>query len=93
MTDVVLPNLFGEHGRPAYNSFVATFCHEVAQGRTPTVSGDRTIPLLHAQDAAAELMSAAASRTDGEIAPPGQEHTISEVLALIEECHDDLCTW
>lgn len=87
MTDVVLPNLFGEHGRPAYNSFVATFCHEVAQGRTPTVSGDRTIPLLHAQAASAELMSAAASRTDGEIAPPGQEHTISEVLALIEECH------
>ena len=30
--DVLLPNLFGEHGRPAYNSFVATFCHEVAAG-------------------------------------------------------------
>ena len=36
--DVVLPNLFGEHGRPAYNSFVATFCHEVAHGRQPEVT-------------------------------------------------------
>ena len=25
LADVLLPNLFGEHGRPAYNSFVATF--------------------------------------------------------------------
>ena len=33
--DLLLPNLFGEHGRPGYNSFVATFAHEVAAGRTP----------------------------------------------------------
>ena len=49
MADVLLPNLFGEHGRPGYNSFVATFCHEVRTGRQPQVTGDRPIPLLHAQ--------------------------------------------
>ena len=42
--DVLLPNLFGEHGRPAYNSFVATFAHDVAAGRDPTVIGDRPSP-------------------------------------------------
>ena len=30
--DVVLPNIFGEHGRPFYNSVVATFCHQLATG-------------------------------------------------------------
>jgi UDP-2-acetamido-2,6-beta-L-arabino-hexul-4-ose reductase len=30
--DVALPNLFGEHGRPDYNSFVATFVAAVARG-------------------------------------------------------------
>ena len=35
LADVLLPNIFGEHGRPAYNSFVATFCHEIAAGRNP----------------------------------------------------------
>ena len=35
VTDVRLPNLFGEHGRPRYNSVVATFCHLLATGAEP----------------------------------------------------------
>ena len=57
-TDVVLPNLFGEHGRPSYNSFVATFADAVAHDRSPSVTGDREVPLLHAQDAADALVQA-----------------------------------
>ena len=44
-----LPNLFGEHGRPGYNSFVATFCHEIAAGRQPD-RDRRRVPLMHAQE-------------------------------------------
>ena len=88
MADVVLPNLFGEHGRPAYNSFVATFCHEVAHGRTPTVSGDRAIPLLHAQAAAAALVDASRSRVTTQLAPEGTERGISEVLNLVLGYHE-----
>lgn len=84
MTDMVMPNLFGEHGRPGYNSFVATFCHEVAQGRTPTVSGDRAIELLHAQRAAEALIQAAEARTDGVVEPRGTYRGISEVLGLLQ---------
>jgi UDP-2-acetamido-2,6-beta-L-arabino-hexul-4-ose reductase len=54
--DVVLPNLFGEHGRPHYNSVVATFCRLLANGGTPQVDHDRTLDLLHATDAAALLL-------------------------------------
>ena len=50
-TDVLLPNLFGEHGRPGYNSFVATFAHDAAAGRVPASLADRPIRLLHAQAA------------------------------------------
>jgi UDP-2-acetamido-2,6-beta-L-arabino-hexul-4-ose reductase len=85
--DVLLPNLFGEHGRPGYNSFVATFCHEVAHGRSPTVTNDRTVPLLHAQAAAQALMDAAAQRSDAEVVPTGTEHRISRILELINRCH------
>lgn len=55
-TDVLLPNLFGEHGRPFYNSVVATFSHLLAEGGTPTVDTDRELTLLHAQDAADVLL-------------------------------------
>ena len=85
--DVRLPNLFGEHGRPAYNSFVATFAHEVAHGRQPTVSGDRQIALLHAQDAAEALVAAAESCSNGTERPAGEEHGIGEVLGLLNEFH------
>lgn len=86
--DVVLPNIFGEHGRPAYNSFIATFCHEIANGGKPRVIQDRSVPLLHAQTAAALLIEAAARREDHEVAPAGSEHRVSAILARIVEYHD-----
>lgn len=84
--DLLLPNLFGEHGRPGYNSFVATFAHEVAAGRTPLVSNDRYIELLHVQDAAAALIGAMGS--DSRHMVDGEPIKITSVLALLREFHD-----
>ncbi len=83
--DLLLPNLFGEHGRPHHNSFVATFVHEVASGGTPSVTNDREIPLLHAQEAAALLI--AAMGDDGRTVVSGEPHSISEVAELLERTH------
>jgi UDP-2-acetamido-2,6-beta-L-arabino-hexul-4-ose reductase len=57
--DIHLPNLFGEHGRPFYNSVVSTFCHLLATGGTPTIDRDKDMTLLHAQDAADVLLGEA----------------------------------
>ncbi|QCX26476.1 NAD-dependent epimerase/dehydratase family protein [Nocardioides jishulii] len=84
--DLLLPNLFGEHGRPGYNSFVATFAHEVAAGRTPSVTGDREIELLHAQDAAAALIEALGSDVCEVV--PAEAIAISEVLRFFLETHE-----
>lgn len=79
--DVLLPNLFGEHGRPGYNSFVATFCHEVAAGKEPHVN-DNTVELLHAQDAAQSLIDGLTGPTRIE-RPQGEKHRVSDVLDLL----------
>lgn len=84
--DQVLPNLFGEHGRPGYNSFVATFAHEVAAGREPSVTGDREIALLHAQDAAASLIEALG--TNARKVVEAESLAISEVLRFFTETHE-----
>lgn len=55
--DLRLPNLFGEHGRPGYNSFVATFVRAAIDENPPTVQ-DREVGLLHVQRAAASIISA-----------------------------------
>ena len=85
LSDVVLPNLFGEHCRPHYNSFVATFCSEVALGRAPAVVRDHEVPLLHAQGAAEILLnevSATASRT---VSPAGKPTRVPDVLRILRE--------
>ena len=86
--DVRLPNIFGEHGRPHYNSFVATFCHTLASEQMPVVEVDSVVPLLHAQDAAEVLAEAAADRRDHQVRPAGAPHAVSDVLATLVEMHD-----
>lgn len=55
--DVRLPNIYGEHGRPFYNSVTATFCHQLAAGDEPRIDVDRELTVLHAQDAADLLLA------------------------------------
>nr|WP_241979419.1 NAD-dependent epimerase/dehydratase family protein [Cryobacterium suzukii] len=62
--NTLLPNLFGEHGRPFYNAVTATFCHLISQGEQPTVQQDKELTLLHAQDAA-DLLIEAGREIDG----------------------------
>lgn len=80
--DLVLPNLFGEHGRPDYNSFVATFCDRLADGQSTEVRQDRDVPLLHAQEAAQHLV-AALDGPDGQRPVPAVERRISDVAGLL----------
>jgi len=54
--DLRLPNVYGEHGKPHYNSVVATFCRVLADGDAPRVHEDRELDLVHATDAAAVLL-------------------------------------
>jgi UDP-2-acetamido-2,6-beta-L-arabino-hexul-4-ose reductase len=83
LIDVVLPNLFGEGGRPDYNSFVATFCHRLATGTAPIIDVDREVELLHAQDAAQVLIAALEGGGSATRRVPGTPYRVSEVLAQL----------
>jgi UDP-2-acetamido-2,6-beta-L-arabino-hexul-4-ose reductase len=82
-TDVVLPNIFGEGGRPHYNSFVATFCAELVAGREPSVVLDRELELLAAQDAADVLIGAVEAVLTTELRPRGTETSVAAVLEIL----------
>ncbi|MCA2213265.1 polysaccharide biosynthesis C-terminal domain-containing protein [Jidongwangia harbinensis] len=73
--DVLLPNLFGEHGRPNYNSVIATFCRLLADGGVPQVTGDRELDLLHITDAAAILLGV----VDGEAEVPMARRSVTRL--------------
>lgn len=78
--NIILPNLFGEFGRPFYNSFIATFCDMIANGDKPEIAQDVELPLLHAQDAAELLLH---SISDGNITVPATNRTVSSVRSML----------
>jgi UDP-2-acetamido-2,6-beta-L-arabino-hexul-4-ose reductase len=87
VADVHLPNLFGEHGRPNYNSVVATFCDALAHGGKPKLLDDRLIQLLHAQDAADSMLDLIDEAATGLFQPQGVEIKVSGLMEKLEEFH------
>ena len=79
--DVGLPNLFGEHGQPHYNSFVATFADAVGRDEKPQIT-DRPVALLHAQTAAQVLVDALTT-AEKRLDPPGTRTTVREVFEVL----------
>jgi UDP-2-acetamido-2,6-beta-L-arabino-hexul-4-ose reductase len=79
ITLAILPNLFGEHGRPNYNSFVATFAARVAAGQMPQINVDYPIPLMHVQDGIAAMIAAWSGGFEGILEPHGPSLMVSEV--------------
>lgn len=83
--DVALPNIFGEHGRPKYNSFVATFVHATIAGEDVTIN-DNQVGLLHVQDAAQSLLDGLTSEA-ADLSPGPESHGVQEVWDLLQEFH------
>ena len=78
--DVKLPNLFGEGGRPFYNAVTSTFCHLLSQGEEPEVITDSELRLMHAQDAADQLITPDSLDLESSV----HDLTVSELLARLK---------
>ncbi len=85
--DIALPNLFGEHGRPRYNSFVATFVDSLVSKWTPQVA-DRPVNLMHVQQAANVLVQHIDTATSAHLAPTGTPTTVQEVFETLRRFND-----
>lgn len=86
--DLRFCGLFGEHGRPDYNSYVANFAHRIAAGEAPSVTGDRELPLLHVGEAVTRLLDAARERAVGVFEQEGTPLLISAVADRLQYFHD-----
>lgn len=83
----LLPNLFGAHGRPYYNSFVPTFVDKLLRGEEPDIA-DREIALLPAQDAADVLIEAClADAPSALVEPAGIPTAVLDVWHTLQRMH------
>jgi UDP-2-acetamido-2,6-beta-L-arabino-hexul-4-ose reductase len=46
-TGFVIPNVFGPFGNPYYNSFIATFCHQLTHNEQPKIDVDGEVKLIY----------------------------------------------
>jgi len=87
--NVVLPNLFGEFGRPFYNSVVSTFCQQLESDVQPELHQNATLNLLHVQRAAEALVGCAIEEADdGEIRPQGSIVDLQTLLCKLQNLHE-----
>ena len=83
-SNLVLPNVFGEQGRPFYNSVVSTFCHQLAVGETPTVAQDAELEQVHAQQVARVMLACLRDAHSGDLRVAGHKVSVS---GLLERLH------
>lgn len=82
---VLLPNLFGEHGRPFHNAVTATFSYLLARGEMPSVDQDKELTLLHAQNAADLLLGFTSLQEQAKLEV---QQTVSGLLNKLEGMAD-----
>lgn len=88
-TNLVIPGVFGEGGRPLYNSVVSTFCHQLASGEAPRILEDREIELVHAQEVAGAVMSAVRGNQAGCIRLGGRVTTVTALLDRLNQLAEE----
>jgi UDP-2-acetamido-2,6-beta-L-arabino-hexul-4-ose reductase len=86
-TEFILPHVFGEGGKPFYNSAVSTFCYQLANGETPEILVDGPLELLHAGEAAEQFIKAIHEKQTGRLFAKGYAVGVSELLVRLNELH------
>jgi UDP-2-acetamido-2,6-beta-L-arabino-hexul-4-ose reductase len=88
-----LPNVFGKWCRPDYNSAVATFCHNTANGREIKVNDRGTVLTLVYIDDAVKEFTVCLTRKKAEYefyrVPVSHEATLGEIADTIREFDAD----
>lgn len=86
---ILMPNTFGPGSRHFFNSFVSTFCHQVARGENPTIIEDAKVELIYINDLCDELVKLISDPSlPNPYTPPASVTTtvsVSEVLRMLLE--------
>lgn len=84
-TGLVISNVFGPFGLPFYNSFIATFCHQLTHGETPKIDVDGEVKLIYVNELVTEIITQIELGKTNELfqLPYTSTHKVSEILAKL----------
>ncbi|MDC1217504.1 NAD-dependent epimerase/dehydratase family protein [Flavobacteriaceae bacterium] len=78
------PNVFGTFCKPFYNSFIATFSHQLINNQSPKIITDNTVKLIYIDDHINSLLSLLENRIDQLNFNFHKEIKVSEVLEKLK---------
>ncbi len=84
---MIIPNVFGPFGQPNYNSFIATFCHKLTHGETPTIDNDGEVKLIYVNELVKTIIDEIRSGETKEeyVVPHTSVNKVYEVLAKLND--------
>ncbi|MEH7889993.1 NAD-dependent epimerase/dehydratase family protein [Elizabethkingia meningoseptica] len=87
ITGLIIPNVFGAFGKPFYNSFIATFCHQLTNGEIPTIANDGEVKLIYVQELVNIIINKIREESNEPefFVEPTAIKKVSEVLALLND--------
>lgn len=85
LSGLIIPNVFGPFGHPYYNSVVATFCHQITRGETPTIDIDSDLNLIYVRELVDEIINLIRNKdnTHEIYIPHTAQIKVSGVLSLL----------
>lgn len=87
--DLILPHVFGEGGRPFYNSAVATLCRQVIDGDEPTIVEGAAVELVHAGEVVDVMLECAAEGTSQTRRLEGYRAPVASIYEKLCQFRDD----
>ncbi|TSJ43070.1 SDR family oxidoreductase [Mucilaginibacter corticis] len=85
-TGMIIPNVFGPFGNPYYNSFIATFSHQLCHNEQPKIDVDGSVKLIYVDELIKSIISQIRNKKGNGLLTIAHtvERKVSEVLALLE---------
>lgn len=83
---LIFPNVFGPFGMPYYNSFIATFCHQLNNNETPVINENKPVRLIYIEDTVKTIIRCITEKVnDKELNVPYEtEIKVRDVLEILE---------
>jgi UDP-2-acetamido-2,6-beta-L-arabino-hexul-4-ose reductase len=88
-TNLIIPHVFGEFGKPFYNSVVSTFCHQLANGDKTELINDSQLELIHAHDVSKEIYKVIKNNYCNNVSLRGTKISVSDVRKILIDLSED----
>lgn len=90
-TGLIIPNVFGPFGHPYYNSFIATFSHQLTHNEQPKIETDGEVKLIYVNDLVKAIIEEIKQGKGNDALQilHTDERKVSAILALLETYQKD----